>query len=552
MHKKFQIRRYLVALFTGIFAVAGLIVAVDAPARAATDLGYNSTVDSSLKLTAASTQYATTAATNVIPATGSFTTEVWIKENTGVSTCADVIGQGPLGSATGRFLIRIDGTASTRQIGIFQKNDSTDTSTAIAGAYVSQNAWHHIAVAFSSGTGYSVFLDGSLIGTIANASTTNQAGAFWIGRNYHSAGCYFDGNIDEAKVWTTPRTQDQIKSDMHVYGSDNTTTFNSNLRAYYDMNEGSGSTIFNRTSNTGLNLTTSGSPAFEDVKTTSKANGKTVVTFPRTYLTPAGGWSVPTNATRAEVLIVAGGGGGGGTQAAGGGGAGAVLYSSMQTLTAGANVPVQVGQGGAGGGSTVATSNGKNGQDSKFNSVVANGGGAGGGYGYASNLSVSSGTAGGSGGGHGEYGSTIAAVASNQSAANGFTVYGNSGGAMSVNASTSGSGGGGAGGAGGAVTSNTSASGTGGAGQAFSITGTSTFYAAGGGGGSAVRTGALGGSGIGGNGGTATTGVATAGATNTGSGGGGAGYTNGGVYLSLIHISEPTRPLYISYAVFCL
>ena len=25
-----------------------------------------------------------------------------------------------------------------------------------------------------------------------------------------------------------------------------------------------------------------------------------------------------------------------------------------------------------------------------------------------------------------------------------------------------------------------------------------------------------------------------------------------GVSLSLIHISEPTRPLYISYAVFCL
>ena len=26
----------------------------------------------------------------------------------------------------------------------------------------------------------------------------------------------------------------------------------------------------------------------------------------------------------------------------------------------------------------------------------------------------------------------------------------------------------------------------------------------------------------------------------------------GGMWLSLIHISEPTRPLYISYAVFCL
>ena len=25
-----------------------------------------------------------------------------------------------------------------------------------------------------------------------------------------------------------------------------------------------------------------------------------------------------------------------------------------------------------------------------------------------------------------------------------------------------------------------------------------------------------------------------------------------GLWLSLIHISEPTRPLYISYAVFCL
>lgn len=35
MHKKFQWRRYLVALFTGIFAVAGMVVAIDAPGRAA-------------------------------------------------------------------------------------------------------------------------------------------------------------------------------------------------------------------------------------------------------------------------------------------------------------------------------------------------------------------------------------------------------------------------------------------------------------------------------------------------------------------------------------
>ena len=32
----------------------------------------------------------------------------------------------------------------------------------------------------------------------------------------------------------------------------------------------------------------------------------------------------------------------------------------------------------------------------------------------------------------------------------------------------------------------------------------------------------------------------------------GAGGLSLGLHLSLIHISEPTRPLYISYAVFCL
>ena len=134
---------------------------------------------------------------------------------------------------------------------------------------------------------------------------------------------------------------------MHVYGSANSTTFDSNLRAYYDMNEGSGSAVYNRTATSGLNLTTTASPTFSDVKTSNKANGKTVVTFPRSYLTPGGGWTVDVSANRADALAI-GGGGGGASRHAGGGGAGEVGFYNALTLTQNSVLRIKIGAGGLG------------------------------------------------------------------------------------------------------------------------------------------------------------------------------------------------------------
>lgn len=555
MLSKLKISRHLTAFFVGIFAVTGSIVAVDAPANAAADLGYNATVDSALNFNGTST-HATTSAT-VIPATGNFTVETWFKEPAGTSTYGDLIGQGPAGNAENRFLLRLLGTASERTFQLFVKGPSgSNDAVTVSGIYVPQGQWNHVAVSHTYGTDYKIYLNGQLILTQSNTMSVSQAGAFWLGRNYHSDNSRFTGAIDEVKIWNTPRVQSEIASDMHVYGSDNTTTFSTSLLAYYDMNEGSGTTLFNRTATSGLNLTTTGSPTFSDVKSSSKANGKDVLTFPRSYLTPVGGWTVPSGISKADILAVAGGGSGG-TRHAGGGGAGALSFEAGSTTTPGSALRIQVGQGGLGQlGTGLAPEQtlavaGAKGQSTVVDTLAVAGGGGGRGGGQAA-------TSGGSGGG-GNSGFGSAAAAGTGS---GLKFAGNDGASTNSGTSLAGGGGGGAGSAAFAATNSTGSAG--GNGLEFSITGTPTCYAAGGGGGSHNSTSAITAAGLGGDGcanssssagaGSRTAAAAaTAALPNSGSGGGGGGFDGsnlasgaGGSGIVVIAYA-PTDDTYMSF-----
>lgn len=252
-------------------------------------------------------------------------------------------------------------------------------------------------------------------------------------------------------------------------------------------------------------------------------------------------WICPTGVTSAEILIVGAGGGGsadwgnGGGQ--GGGGAGGVLYKASHLVTPGTSYLVKVGAGGVGGkgatqsnqsgGAQDATSHGKPGSSSQFDTFIALGGGGGAGSGATTSTQY-----GGSGGGGGYTGIKTGGLAQ-QTSYSGWTSYGNNGGDHSTQPTDpgwySGGGGGGAGGVGqkGQGSSGNAIGGAGGPGIAFSITGTSVVYAAGGGGGTfASGTGGAGGSGVGGSGGSGATnpaGRGTEGRANTGSGGGGGG-----------------------------
>ena len=423
-----------------------------------------------------------------------------------------------------------------------------------SGVYMKTDTWMHIAVR-NSGRYVYLYFDGVLVSsgdTWYNAADktftgapTDSNGSFGIGgrTNMRNNNYYYGHNrngtykVDEIKVYKSDRSANLL-SDMHTRAD----VTDPALTAYYDFNE-IGASIKNQKSlatnesDLKINNFEGTSVNRKDVKTVTRPDtrqGKTVVTFPRTYITKEGGWVVPTGLGQVEVLQVAGGGAGG-ARHAGGGGAGGYYYRPAVNVIPGQTLKVQVGQGGVSTKWYTWNAIGTKGQDTFFGTARTLGGGTSGAGLASSDL------AGGSGAGATGSGS---AGTSNQNSTAGYGI-GNPGG-LGSNGTTSsnnwtGGGGGGAGTSGGnssVIGSNAGSpnAGNGGRGLVSTITGASVCYAAGGGGGVHATGGAAGAGGscvetnttVGGPGGRGRTtplgSVALNGVTNSGSGGGGTGW----------------------------
>lgn len=434
-----------------------------------------------------------------------------------------------------------------------------------SGISVEINEWHHLAFTKTSASGDVLFYyDGVLVKTIASGATTMTPNdnPFQIGR-WASNAYWFQGEIDEVRIYNTQRSAEQVKSDMQTYGNINET----GQVAYYDFNELTGTVVYNREqgSLSSTDLTMINGALRADVKTvdTTTLAAYTILKFDRNYITSLGGWKVPANVSRASVLSVAGGGGGG-SRHAGGGGAGGVAYAAALNLSQSATYQITIGSGGIGYGQpgngdyggpslgNTANGSGANGTNSfvrligTTESVTAIGGGGGGG----------SSPAGGSSGGANSGTSSVGA--STQYSTSYFIGYGNIGG-QGYNGAACGTDwcGGGGGGAGpGAVggipvVSGTTRAGNGGSGIQLDISGTPTFYAGGGGGGAYnASLASSGGNGGGGAGGLNSQGLQAT--ENTGGGGGGGGFNggisyrggNGGSGIVIIRWITASKPIF--------
>lgn len=504
-----------------------------------------------------SNQYADVADTTGSPydITGTFTLEAWVNPS---NTCA---GSGVVVSKRSYMLY-----CQSYVWRVMILADGVSGSGVATSVPVEPNEWHHIAITKNSSSGNVLFYyDGVLVETV-NVTTTTMTpnnSPFEIGR-YSVLGYYFAGEIDEVRLYNTQRTVSQIQGDMSSYA----TITDAALLAYYDMNEASGTTLFNRESGASsiTDLTLQNAPTRTDVKTvdTTTLAAYTILKFDRTYITSLGGWKAPSSVTQASVLTVAGGGGGG-ARHAGGGGAGGVAYAAALPISAGSTYQISIGIGGLGygqpgnnpftgtNGASVNindTGVGTNGGNSVFrvlgsiDSITAIGGGG-------------SQTAGGSSGGTNS-GTTYSTVpAATQYSTSYFVGYGNPGGqgynGNACGTDWCGGGGGGAGGPGGipSLEVGNTYPGDGGVGIRFSISGVATYYAGGGGGGSKDTTGAS----NGGNGGGGAGGVAAQGShatENTGGGGGGGGFNgstsyrggNGGSGIIIIRWITATKPIF--------
>ena len=513
---KLFVRGVLISLVAGLLSTNSII----SPAIAATGDS-----DTALVLNGINQSVEVTdSGSSALDITGTVTMEAWVYAT---SACTNAGGQGIITKDISYMLYCVSGKWAYAY-----SSDGVNWMSGIATSMpVEQNVWHHIAFTHSS-TSYNnkFYYDGQNIETstvntpLTMTPNNNPFRIGMYGPNY-----YFNGRIDEVRIYSTQRTDAQILADMNNWGPAN----ESGLVAYYDFNDVSGSSVTNKISNpgAGTTLTANNSPTYAAVESSTVINGDQVVTFPRSYLVANGGWKIPSNISTLKSLVIAGGGGGG-SRAGGGGGAGGYVYNAALAVTANSYQTISVGQGGAG----LTGVPGFNGTNSALGNLQYALGGGGGGHASGANDATRTGRNGGSGGGAGGHWTTdtyTAAVGlSTQFSTYGYGVGFNGGTGYNASFWPSG-GGGGAAGVGGNSNGVTSNGGKGGAGVSDPIGGTSICYATGGGGG--IYTGGNIGDGgdCGGsaspnnNAGTAGSSTPTPSRVNTGSGGGGAGWSSG-------------------------
>jgi hypothetical protein len=101
----------------------------------------------------------------------------------------------------------------------------------------SKGAWHHYAVVYD-GSSCRLYYDGQLIQSRSVDLNTGE-NDIWIGR---WTGSYFNGKIDEVRIWNTALTSSEIGAWMSRKLTEDHPAYE-NLIGYYPFNEGEGTTV---------------------------------------------------------------------------------------------------------------------------------------------------------------------------------------------------------------------------------------------------------------------------------------------------------------------
>lgn len=201
--------------------------------------------------------------------TGDITIEAWVKieslDNTGGVPIINK-GDGLLDSGYALSLENY-GTNDYRIWGQFCQNSNCSTASQKTGTtnlynYIGQ--WVHLAITWQAGTSNEVQLyvngvedgDGSVNQKNASA-IRNTAKSFYVGASQYNNAInkYFDGMIDEVRVWNDVRTPTEIADNMMVSLSGG----ESNLVSYWNLN----ATSSDKTSNANT-LTLVNSPSYSE------------------------------------------------------------------------------------------------------------------------------------------------------------------------------------------------------------------------------------------------------------------------------------------------
>ncbi len=169
-----------------------------------------------------------------------FTMEAWIK-TTGYGSNMAIMGYCSSANDEYQFGVFVDGTDGKLSIrskkGVVNEEEK-------GSSVVTDDDWHHVAVVFASATVSRLYVDATLEATETSESPLlpTEVNLFTIGRwGDLNPDSYFDGIIDEVRLWNTERTA----SNINTYRTRSISNPYTGMAGYWPMEEGSGVTTAN-------------------------------------------------------------------------------------------------------------------------------------------------------------------------------------------------------------------------------------------------------------------------------------------------------------------
>lgn len=218
----------------------------------------NTTEGQSLQLNGSSQYVTVPHSADLTLASADFTIEAWVKVNA-ISGFQTILakGGGNYAENTAYFM----SITSGGNVGLYLSNGSTSTLHS-SGSSISAGQWHHVAVTFDhSSSVVRFFIDGVFDGSRSYSFTAaigSETEPMYIGQQGYDCQCnLFNGAIDELRIWSILRTDDEILSSSKL----DPPIDNASMEAYYDFNEGSG-TVLNDLTSANRDGTLVGSPTW--------------------------------------------------------------------------------------------------------------------------------------------------------------------------------------------------------------------------------------------------------------------------------------------------
>jgi hypothetical protein len=205
------------------------------------------TLNRSIDLDPAASHWASINGVTNASYTNGYTVEGWVKPRSTWTTNDGMIVAFNKSDATNRFLFGYN--AAQQRFVYFDDASGNRFQTGTA----ARGVWHHVAITMTAARQLLMYVNGVQV----LSYTTTQTGHLpiagdlaSIGQEFDGIGVtsqHFDGQLDEIRIWNTVLTPSTIASNYSscspVTGSHPNSA---NLVAYYSMNEGSGSVLFDR------------------------------------------------------------------------------------------------------------------------------------------------------------------------------------------------------------------------------------------------------------------------------------------------------------------